>query len=260
MSGFLINPYRFGTAVTPITLFGSKLEGWYAPESPRTIATGVAQWNDLSAKANHLVQATGIAQPTVGTFAGRFAVIFDESNDFLNTTASLPMKLAVIACFGYPTNSNQPPFAWSASGATASNRVHDLHLLFNGGIRAIQSETGPYADTPAGTAQSFYDDCIIAAAYGTAADNELRAHLNGRAAVANASPTGGTTATFPMRFGMRGDGTFPSASRFTEVIMLSSWTVSDIEKAEGYLAHKHGGNPLSRLISTHPYKSAPPTA
>lgn len=256
---FLINPYRFGSAaVTPITLFGSKLEGWYAPESPRTIATGVAQWNDLSAKANHLVQAGVIAQPTVGTFAGRFAVVWDGVDDFMNTQAVLPMKLAIIACFGYPTNNSQPPFVWSASGATLSNRVHDLHLLNAGAIRAIQAEAGPYADTPTGTAESFYDDCTIAAAYGPAADNQLRAHLNGRAATANASPTNGTTTTFPMRFGQRGDNSLSAAARFTEIIMISSWTVSDIEKAEGYLAHRYGGNPLSRLISTHPYKSAPP--
>lgn len=256
---FLINPYRFGSAaVTPITLFGSKLEGWYAPESPRTIATGVAQWNDLSAKANHLVQANATAQPTVSTFAGRFAVAWDGVNDFMDTQSTLPMKLAIIACFGYPNNSSSPPFAWSAAGATAANRVHDLHLSSNGIIRAIQNEAGPYADTPTGTAESFYNDCTMAAAYGPSANNQLRAHLNGRVATVNANPTGDTTATFPMRFGQRGDNTNSAAALFTEIIMISSWIASDIEKAEGYFAHRYGGNPLSRLISTHPYKSAPP--
>lgn len=253
------NSYQFAGPVTPITLFGSKLEGWYAPESPRIIATGVAQWNDLSAKANHLVQATATAQPLVTTFTGRFAVAWDGVNDFMDTQLVLPMKLAIIACFGYPNNNSSPPFAWSASGATAANRVHDLHLSSNGSIRAVQNENGPYADTPTGTAQSFYDDCVMAAGYGTAGDSQLRAHLNGRVATVNASPTAGTTQTFKMRLGQRGDNTLSAAARFTEIIMLSNWTASDIERAEGYLAHRHGGNPLSRLISTHPYKSAPPT-
>lgn len=251
---------------TPITLFGSKLEGWYAPSGPFTEVSGaVSQWDDLSGNGRHKVQATATLRPVRGTFAGRTAVIYDGVDDYMDTAGSnLPMKLAIIACFGYPNNSSVPPFAWSAAGSTTVNRTHELHLNSNGSIRGINNEPGPYADTPTGTTESFYDDCTMAGAYGTPTDLPLRAHLNGRSVSTNAGVTSGSKATFPMRFGRRGElgdsGTgLPSAARFTEIIMISDWTVLDIEKAEGYLAWKHGGNPLSRLIGTHPYKSAAPT-
>jgi len=262
---FWDNPALFAAAAspTPIDFFGSRLEGWYSATGPFTTATGVSRWDDLGGKSNHLVQATGSLQPTVGTFASRAAVFFDGVDDFMETTTVVPLKLAVIACFGYPNNNSAPPFAWSAAGATMINRRQEVHLNSNGSIRAVQNEAAPYADTPTGTSQSFYDDCTMAGAYGLVGDNQFRAHLNGNAVSVNADPTNkdGSSAstTFKLRFGRRGDNSFPGACRFSEIILISNWTAVDIQKAEGYLAWKYGGNPLSRLISTHPYKFAAPT-
>jgi len=247
-------------SANPITLFGSKLEGWYAPTSSFTEVSGaVSQWSDLGPRGNHLAQSTALERPVRGTFAGRNAVIFDGTDDNLITNNLIPMKTAIIAVFGHPNNNSSPPFVWSGHEASLANRIHDLHLQSNGSIRAVQNDAGPYADTPTSTAQSFYDDCILAAGYGDVLDTAFRAHLNGRSVAMSVTPTGSTTILRCQRFGRRGDGNFPCQARFTEIIMISDWLVPDIEKAEGYLAWKYGGNPLSRLITTHPYKSAAPT-
>jgi hypothetical protein len=244
-------------APTPVDFFGSKLEGWYSASGPFTTATGVSVWNDLGGKNNHLLQASGSLQPTVGTFASRAAVIFDGTNDFMETTTVVPVKLAVIACFGYPNNNSLPPFAWSS--IVSGNFRQELHLSSNGSVRSINdAAASSFADTPTGTTESFYDDCTLVGAYGPAGDNELRAHLNGRAVTLSQTPPSSST-TAKLRISRRANDTFAGACRFSEIILISGWTVEDIQKAEGYLAHKYGGLPLSRLISTHPYKTNPPT-
>jgi hypothetical protein len=90
-----------------------------------------------------------------------------------------------------------------------------------------------------------------------AADPELRGHLNGRSVSLNRSPAFATL--YRKVFGVRKNATtFPSQSRFSEIIMISDWSLADLWKIEGYLAHRWGGLPLSRLIADHPFRNRPP--
>jgi hypothetical protein len=135
--------------------------------------------------------------------------------------------------------------------------VQEVHLQSVGSIRAINYEGGPYADTPTGTPQSFFDDCIMGGAYGPAADPELRGHLNGRSVSLSRSPASATL--YQKVFGVRKNATtLPSQARFSEIIMISDWSLDDLRKIEGYLAHRWGGLPRSRLIADHPFKNRPP--
>ena len=240
------------------TDLGIKLLGWWDASRAETItlvSNAVSQWNDISGRGNHLIQSTTVKRPIYGTFAGRPSIILDGTSDSLLTTNVTPQNIAIFAVFGYPNNSSSPPFAWSRNDGTNSN-CQELHLSSNGSIRAVNNESGPYADTPTGTPQSFYDNCIIGGAYGETGNNVVRAHLNGRFVQTATVRQDGITSV--LCFGQRDNNTFSSASRFTEIAIFTNWTISDIQKIEGYFAHRWQGLLLSRLIIDHPYKNRPP--
>ena len=240
------------------TDLGIKLLGWWDASRVETItlvSNAVSQWNDISGRDNHLIQGIAQKRPTYGSFAGRPSVILDGGNDSLLTTNVTPQNIAIFAVFGYPNNNSSPPFAWSRNDGTNSN-CQELHVSFNGAIRAVNHELGPYADTPTGTPQSFYDNCIIGGAYGQVGNNVLQAHLNGRFVQTATVRQDGITSVHC--FGQRDNNAFSSASRFTEIAMFTNWTILDIQNIEGYFAHRWQGLLLSRLITDHPYKNRPP--
>ena len=242
---------------TPTDL-GIKLLGWWdasLSETITSVAGAASRWNDLSGQNNHWIQPTAGKRPITDIFAGRPCVALDGGNDSLLTTNVLPQNIAIFAVFGYPNNNSQPPFAWSRNDGTNSN-CQELHLSSNGSIRAINNDTGPYADTPTGTPQSFYDNCIIGGAYGESGNNVTRAHLNGRAV--QATPVRQDNITSVLCLGQRDNNLFASASRFTEIAIFTNWTIPDIQKIEGYFAHRWQGLLLSRLITEHPFKNRPP--
>jgi hypothetical protein len=242
---------------TPTNL-GIKLLGWWDASLSGTITlvdNAVSRWNDLSGQNNHWIQPTAGKRPITDIFAGRPSITFDGLNDSLLTTNVLPQNIAIFAVFGYPNNNSQPPFAWSRNDGTNFN-CQELHLSFNGSIRAINNDGHTYADTPTGTPQSFYDNCIIGGAYGESGNNVTRAHLNGRAV--QATPVRQDNITSVLCLGQRDNNLLASASRFTEIAIFTNWTILDIQKIEGYFAHRWQGLLLSRLITDHPFKNRPP--
>ena len=69
-------------------------KAWYDASDTATISTtgsSVTQWNDKSANALNLVQATGAKQPQSGTRTqnGKNMIDFDGSNDVLSSNASV---------------------------------------------------------------------------------------------------------------------------------------------------------------------------
>jgi hypothetical protein len=254
---FIINP---PTGRWTPNLLGIKLLGWYDASRSETItlvAGAVSQWNDLSGRNNHWIQTTAEKRPSYSTtFPGRPSVIFDGANDSLLTTNVLPQNIAIFAVFGYPNNNSQPPFAWSRNDGNNASNCQELHLQMNGSIRAVNNEGGPYADTPTGTPQSFYDNAIIGGAYGESGNNVTRAHLNGRAVQALTLRQDNITSVLCL--GQRDNNLFASASRFTEIAIFTNWTIPDIQRIEGYFAHRWQGLLLSRLIADHPFKNRLP--
>lgn len=241
------------------TDLGIKLLGWWDASRSETItfvSSAVSRWEDLSGRGNHLVQATASKRPAYGTFASRPAIILDGVDDTLLTTNVTPQNIAIFAAFGYPNNNSSPPFAWSRNDGNIFSNCQELHLASNGSIRAINHDSGPYADTPTSTNQSFYNDCIIGGAYGEVGNNATRAHLNGRAVQATIVRQDSVTSV--LCFGQRDNNIHVSASRFTEIAIFTNWTIPDIQKIEGYFAHRWQGLLLSRLITDHPFKNRPP--
>lgn len=241
------------------TDLGIKLLGWWDASRSETItlvSNAVSQWNDISGRGNHLVQATASKRPVYGTFASRPAIILDGVDDTLLTTNVTPQNIAIFAAFGYPNNNSSPPFAWSRNDGNNRSNCQELHLSSNGSIRAINNDTGPYADTPISTDQSFYNDCIIGGAYGEVGNTATRAHLNGISVQATIARQDSVTSV--LCFGQRDNNIYASASRFTEIAIFTNWTIPDIQKIEGYFAHRWQGLLLSRLITDHPFKNRPP--
>jgi hypothetical protein len=96
----------------------------------------------------------------------------------------------------------------------------------------------------------------------TSTGNVFSGRVNGSSDIGTVSSAGGWTTTFaPADFsaiGARHDGSLPFPGRIAEIIVMTTLPTSDdIEKIEGYLAHKWGTT--GALPAGHPYKSVAPS-
>ena len=88
-----------GGAVTPKTLFGSRLLLWSRADLGVTLTSGVVSaWADQSTSANHWTQGTTANRPAVSASAinGKPAISFDGSNDFLATSGNITLGVCTI--------------------------------------------------------------------------------------------------------------------------------------------------------------------
>jgi lysophospholipase L1-like esterase len=126
---------RFGPSMSrrrgsfsPLQL--TSLRAWYKSDVGITIATGVSQWNDQSGNGNHLVQATGGAQPlrTNNSINNLPAITFDGVNDFMVNAFTINQPETVFALVRQRT--------WTSSD-----------IIFDGNValsrRVVQSATSP---------------------------------------------------------------------------------------------------------------------
>lgn len=92
-----------GSTFSPLNL--TALRGWWKSDTGITIATGVSQWNDQSGNGNHLLQATGISQPTVtaGAINGLPAITFDGVNDRMAAAFALSQPITLFLVARQPT-------------------------------------------------------------------------------------------------------------------------------------------------------------
>jgi hypothetical protein len=81
--------YGHGAAPVYQPPFYSDLIHANLPEAGRTMATGVAAWADqiASATPTNFVQADTSKQPAYGLFTTKPALVFDDTNDFMQTPA-----------------------------------------------------------------------------------------------------------------------------------------------------------------------------
>lgn len=89
--GLLINPYRFSTTFTPLSVSGLKM--WYDASDASTITKDgsdfVSQWNDKSGIGINLT-STGTAKPlwVDAVKNGKPVIRFDGVNDYMSNTSS----------------------------------------------------------------------------------------------------------------------------------------------------------------------------
>ncbi len=136
------------------------LEMWFDAGTQTTgvaDGTALAQWDDLSGNARHLVQATGSLQPTAQTGAGdlingRGVIDFDGTDDALAAVfTAIPQPTTIFVVASADVDSNNRFYVDGGAGGTGRQaiywRVSD-QLAFFGGSTEVDATA---IDVPAVT-------------------------------------------------------------------------------------------------------------
>ena len=283
MTSFLINPYRFGRVV-PWTPANITTALWLDASDASTVTTvsgAVSQWNDKSGNARHATQGTAANRPTY-TSAGQNGLnvlTLDGSNDSMALGSNLALGTAhtvVIAAKNSATittatsgqmllsggsyvDSSTSEWLFGAGSLTGNltdERLFSLVVADFGGNAEVFGRGKTNADVSGG---------LIVSESFTTAGNAFTGRLNGSADYAAASSAGGFSSTstryptFTRGIGYR----FSNAANYWNgqvweiVLATSELSLSNIERIEGYLAHKWGLT--GSLPAGHPYKTTAPT-
>jgi hypothetical protein len=264
MSPRLLRPIarRQAPTFSPLSLTGLQLWLDATDSSSITLNSGnVSEWADKSPEGNDATQATAISQPAyeTGSVNGLAAVTFDGTNGFLDVT--IP---------GIDTNGDAY-FAWvcepvgsgTGDGYSPSVSVLTSNSTDYGALHYIKSDL-------TGASYPFYDgaggsyDGQGSYSYGQPFVLTFRTAGGTFSVYINGSLEGTSSVDDPPGFPSAGLrlGAQESPSRFSnhklcEVVVAFGPQAGDVEKIEGYLAHKWGL--AGSLPSDHPYKSVPPS-
>jgi len=229
----------------------------WADTNATTAATNnglVARWDDKSGNARHGSQSDTAKRPvlktgkhphshidTAGDFKAFAITPFTATNNIRFTAVLMPLDSAgrngAFATFTDFTGSN-PAFSGNASGptdwydsffSTARPRVSSVSITNNILYLLFVEQTGSQ---------------IKGRVFGYVSESAVNATFNG-------SPT--------TRFQLPSTATDLQSGNYDmcEVVMTQSETTNNLQRTEGYLAHKWGL--ADNLPADHPYKSAPPT-
>jgi len=225
--------------------------GWYDASDSNTITESgglVSQWDDKKSGGINFTQLTGANQPTTNsrTINSLNVLDFDGTNDQMIKDAPDLTDGAFILALYEPDSDN-------TYGLLGYNTNH-YDLNSNGGsypsiFRNTRLENLPLGIQSTGVQLLGYN------ALSTGPNYDI--HYNGEKVYAGTSAfvfqgTGGRRIGISNSAGIRYDGTI------AEIIMIDAYTSqSDIEKCEGYLAHKWGVTSI--LPPGHPYKTEAPT-
>lgn len=192
-----------GTPYGPAFIQSQNPAAWFRFGMGITVVTGVSQWNDQTANARHLLQATGAAQPALQADG---SILFDGVDDSLkcNTfTFNQPETIYILF----------KQVAW-----TNGMHVYDGNVATVG--RIIQSGVTPQIIANAGASLSVNADLAVGV-YGVASTV-----FNGATSlyqVNNGTPTTGNAGANNMAgltLGARGDNTTFSNIQVKEIILF----------------------------------------
>jgi hypothetical protein len=219
---------------------------WWDASDAGTItesANAVASWTDKNQSAV-LSQGNATNQPVtnVQTINGLNVIDF-QGDDYLPGPILALTEFTKLVVFSF-TSSDQNNTATHASGtgdAFWENNTGFLNVFHSGNVLTSTTAMTPGQTFLGGTTKA------------TNGDTELFVYGNSEGTV-NA-PLG--TGSLPFQIGSYNTGFFLNG-KIAEVILLPSViTLSDRQKAEGYLAHKWGFT--ADLDAGHPYKTSAPT-
>lgn len=219
------------TAWTPANL-GSDLTLWLDADDVSTITlngSNVAQWNDKSASAAHVAQATASSQPlyTPSGLNGKSVVTFSGSqrlNSVLNTLLG-----GTVAAVSQRSGSNQPVFEVSPAVSRG----------YLGSVSGFQTHNEYRANGATATTALFPTEISGAPAISVATDRR-------------------TTIAISHSIGHGSPGYAPLTGFISEIVSTTTiLSTEDRQKLEGYLAWKWGL--VANLPVDHPYKTTPPT-
>jgi len=237
---------------------------WLDAADPSTITQSggsVSLWNDKSGNSRHVGQVTAAKQPTYSATGlnSRPAIDFDGTSDVLKNASFQPA--GALSCF---VVLNRDSAQGSIVNIQRAGGVFELAGSFGGGYTNITITATGFMDPALGfniAASGVSQDMILGLQYdgnGSAA-SDFVARLNGASQIiVNSGIVGFATET---GFSVGGRPVQDLAyynGRISEIVFIQNQVaISDVEKLEGYLAHKWGL--AANLPSGHPYKNAAPT-
>jgi hypothetical protein len=240
----------------------------------------VARWEDKSGNARHATQATSLNRPLRKTAyeGGRDSVLFDGSNDALSLAANLSIGTHTI--FIVARNTATITAASSAQcllsgGSYTAPSITTSEWLFGSGSLtgnltnerlwniALADWIGNAELWGYGKTNADVSTAIIAVS-SYSPGGTFVGKLNGSADYASVSSRGAFSSTnvrYPSLLRRIGNRFSTTANHWSgtisEVVVATSvLSAGDIEKVEGYLAHKWGMT--ANLPGGHPYKSVAP--
>lgn len=285
----IINQHNFTTAWTPAALSlalwldGSDAATLYDATSGGSLVAAdgtIARWEDKSGNARHVTQSTSLNRPQrkVAYEGGRDSVLFDGTNDALSLSSDLSIgthTVLVVArnsatitsatasqCMlsgGSYTHPSTTTSDWlfccgSVTGNLTNERLSNIVLAHAVVAANVYGNGKTNADVSTGI--------IGVSSYSPG--GTLVARLNGQADYATASSVGSfsnTNTRYPTLLRSVGNRFSNTAAHWSGtisavVVATSVLSTGDIEKLEGYYAHRFGMT--ANLPGGHPYKTVAP--
>lgn len=223
----------------------------------------VSQWDDKSGNNRHVTQATSAKQPTYSATGlnSKPTIDFDGTDDFLKNATFEPA--GALTCFlVFNRDSIQGAFV----NANRTNGIFEINGGFSGSYRNITfTATGDININPStgfdiaggGTSQNTILGIQYDGSGSSATDFIARLDGTGQSIVSSgalgfAAETGFSIGARPVQNLAYYNG------RISELIFIQSQvSLLNLQKIEGYLAHKWGLT--ANLPADHPYKTVEPT-
>jgi hypothetical protein len=252
------HPYRYTTPlVSPWTPAEIATDLWLDAADDNTITEAggsVSQWDDKSGNGNHATQPTGAAQPTLSGTQLNFSTthIFRVTNDPFNGM----QNPCVIVVGRWDIASSWGNVFVSYDGEPVGWQLRQRSFDFDQLTFSCRGTAGTDDPTPTSTTNTSF---FIGSAYRKDSDTRIIRH-NGTETYIDATDTGTISYGSSNRSAIGGrflgdNWTLPEGylrGAIKEIIVVDGLSDDDIQKLEGYLAHKW--HLKDALDATHPYK------
>ena len=249
---------------TPSDLGTSKCVAWFTADSLSSLSNGdsVSSWTSSEGNSISATQGTSANQPTYvasSTISGKPAVNFDGASSFdqLNFSASamdVGTSGSLVCCFiGNANDGATLAFGTITRGQSSSNSIQ---LLYTNNNTSLQPSVGSVFDTisnsnfPSGTTGTDYRSIVFGRHSGNLMMRYIGNELSDQAD-ASSIDLGQTNYAIGSAYFSGG-----CEGEIAEIMYLVNPTLKDIQKVEGYAAHKY--SLTGSLPSDHPYKANAP--
>jgi hypothetical protein len=249
---------------TPSDLGTSKCAAWFTADSLSSLSNGdsVSSWTSSEGNSISATQGTSANQPTYvasSTISGKPAVNFDGASSFdhLFFTASamdVGTSGSLVCCFiGNANDGATLPFGVVTRGQSSSNSIQ---LLYTNNNTSLQPSVGSVFDTisnsnfPSGTTGTNYRSIVFGRHSGNLMMRYIGDELSDQAD-ASSIDLGQTIYAIGSAYFSGG-----CEGEIAEMVYMANPTLKDIQKVEGYAAHKY--SLTGSLPSDHPYKTNAP--
>lgn len=229
------------------------LVAWYDASATNGVvsdANGVSQWTDLSGNARHATQTTNTNKPSFSNNRISFG-----GDDWLNATSISASTLSRVVAAIYSNNTtaagSEPLTSSTGTGGWDFGRASTGSGVTVGSMYLAKSGVA-YIGSSGSTTLANGVDYVVT---GRTTTSTWRISINGTAFSGSHSQT--LTAGSTLRIGTWSTSTtYRLNGSIRELIIANPMVDADLQRLEGYLAHKWGF--AASLPVSHPYRYAKP--